>query len=176
MFFQSTLLVPNCQRLTLPITIYFHSGFLSKNEKKDLTNEMKEETTQATSAKVSKKRSRAAFTHTQVYELERRFNQQKYLSGPERASLAAMLNLTETQVKIWFQNRRYKTKRRQLVEAADCQPITAKKVAVKVLYHDEMQRSDAFGFYHFSDAHRMQIDYASAECRLLNYHCSGMSC
>lgn len=64
--------------------------------------------------KPKKKRSRAAFSHAQVLELERRFNYQRYLSGPERADLAAALKLTETQVKIWFQNRRYKTKRKQL--------------------------------------------------------------
>lgn len=45
-----------------------------------------------------KKRSRAAFSHAQVFELERRFGHQKYLSGPERADLAQMLKLTETQV------------------------------------------------------------------------------
>lgn len=55
-----------------------------------------------------KKRSRAAFSHAQVYELEKRFAAQKYLSGPERADLARGLKLTETQVKIWFQNRRCK--------------------------------------------------------------------
>uniref|UniRef100_A0A8C8S809 NK3 homeobox 1 n=1 Tax=Pelusios castaneus TaxID=367368 RepID=A0A8C8S809_9SAUR len=60
------------------------------------------------------KRSRAAFSHTQVLELERKFSHQKYLSAPERAHLAKNLKLTETQVKIWFQNRRYKTKRKQL--------------------------------------------------------------
>nr|XP_057926738.1 homeobox protein Nkx-3.1 [Doryrhamphus excisus] len=59
------------------------------------------------------KRSRAAFTHLQVLELEKKFNHQKYLSAPERAHLASQLRLTETQVKIWFQNRRYKTKRKQ---------------------------------------------------------------
>lgn len=59
------------------------------------------------------KRSRAAFTHLQVLELEKKFNHQKYLSAPERAHLARTLRLTETQVKIWFQNRRYKTKRKQ---------------------------------------------------------------
>uniref|UniRef100_A0A8C5GFW4 Homeobox protein Nkx-3.1-like n=1 Tax=Gouania willdenowi TaxID=441366 RepID=A0A8C5GFW4_GOUWI len=59
------------------------------------------------------KRSRAAFTHLQVLELEKKFNHQKYLSAPERAHLANSLRLTETQVKIWFQNRRYKTKRKQ---------------------------------------------------------------
>uniref|UniRef100_A0A8C6WYA8 Homeobox domain-containing protein n=1 Tax=Neogobius melanostomus TaxID=47308 RepID=A0A8C6WYA8_9GOBI len=59
------------------------------------------------------KRTRAAFTHLQVMELEKKFNHQKYLSAPERAHLASALRLTETQVKIWFQNRRYKTKRKQ---------------------------------------------------------------
>ncbi|XP_075238356.1 homeobox protein Nkx-3.2-like [Lycorma delicatula] len=89
-----------------------------------------------------KKRSRAAFSHSQVYELERRFNQQRYLSGPERADLAQALKLTETQVKIWFQNRRYKTKRKQL-QLVQPQPhphvndSSAKRVAVKVLVRDD---------------------------------------
>nr|XP_023491939.1 homeobox protein Nkx-3.1 [Equus caballus] len=65
-------------------------------------------------SKQPQKRSRAAFSHTQVIELERKFSRQKYLSAPERAHLAKNLKLTETQVKIWFQNRRYKTKRKQL--------------------------------------------------------------
>lgn len=64
-----------------------------------------------------KKRSRAAFTHMQVYELERRFNHQRYLSGPERSDLARRLKLTETQVKIWFQNRRYKAKRKLMQQS-----------------------------------------------------------
>uniref|UniRef100_A0A8B9IXI8 NK3 homeobox 1 n=1 Tax=Amazona collaria TaxID=241587 RepID=A0A8B9IXI8_9PSIT len=60
------------------------------------------------------KRSRAAFSHSQVLELERKFSHQRYLSAPERARLARTLQLTETQVKIWFQNRRYKTKRKEV--------------------------------------------------------------
>lgn len=82
-----------------------------------------------------KKRSRAAFSHSQVFELERRFNQQKYLSGPERADLAHALKLTETQVKIWFQNRRYKTKRKQLQLAENI--TNAKRVSVKVLVRND---------------------------------------
>ena len=52
----------------------------------------------AASMRLRKKRSRAAFSHAQVFELERRFGHQKYLSGPERADLAQMLKLTESQV------------------------------------------------------------------------------
>ncbi|KAL2091912.1 hypothetical protein ACEWY4_011710 [Coilia grayii] len=79
-------------------------------------------TTDSTSALGKHKRSRAAFTHLQVLELEKKFNHQKYLSAPERAHLASSLRLTETQVKIWFQNRRYKTKRKQLASeyGKDC--------------------------------------------------------
>lgn len=44
--------------------------------------------------KPKKKRSRAAFSHAQVLELEKKFNYQRYLSGPERADLAASLKVT----------------------------------------------------------------------------------
>ncbi|XP_076853530.1 homeobox protein Nkx-3.2 [Brachyhypopomus gauderio] len=90
--------------------------------------------------KQRKKRSRAAFSHAQVFELERRFNHQRYLSGPERADLAASLKLTETQVKIWFQNRRYKTKRRQMAADLLASAPAAKKVAVKVLVRDDQRQ------------------------------------
>ncbi|CAL8357698.1 unnamed protein product [Merluccius merluccius] len=90
--------------------------------------------------KQRKKRSRAAFSHAQVFELERRFNHQRYLSGPERADLAASLKLTETQVKIWFQNRRYKTKRRQMAADLMASAPAAKKVAVKVLVRDDQRQ------------------------------------
>ncbi|XP_022246431.1 homeobox protein MSH-A-like [Limulus polyphemus] len=86
--------------------------------------------------KPRKKRSRAAFSHAQVFELERRFNLQRYLSGPERADLAQALKLTETQVKIWFQNRRYKTKRRQIQDLST-PTATGRKVAVKVVMKDD---------------------------------------
>ena len=60
-----------------------------------------------------RRKRRVLFSQAQVYELERRFKQQKYLSAPEREHLAQMINLTPTQVKIWFQNHRYKCKRAQ---------------------------------------------------------------
>ncbi|XP_046383482.1 homeobox protein vnd [Ischnura elegans] len=60
-----------------------------------------------------KRKRRVLFSKAQTYELERRFRQQRYLSAPEREHLASIIRLTPTQVKIWFQNHRYKTKRAQ---------------------------------------------------------------
>ncbi|XP_017772409.1 PREDICTED: homeobox protein HOX3-like [Nicrophorus vespilloides] len=62
----------------------------------------------------AKRKPRVLFTQAQVYELECRFKLQKYLSAPEREQMAKGLKLTSTQVKIWFQNRRYKSKRQKL--------------------------------------------------------------
>ena len=84
-----------------------------------------------------KKRSRAAFSHAQVFELERRFAQQRYLSGPERSELAKNLRLTETQVKIWFQNRRYKTKRKQIQQHEAALLSATKRVPVQVLVRED---------------------------------------
>ncbi|XP_030261165.1 NK2 homeobox 4b isoform X2 [Sparus aurata] len=58
-----------------------------------------------------RRKRRVLFSQAQVYELERRFKQQKYLSAPEREHLAGLIHLTPNQVKIWFQNHRYKLKR-----------------------------------------------------------------
>ena len=57
------------------------------------------------------KKPRTTFTDMQIFQLERMFETQKYLSSVERHQLADLLNLTDTQVKTWFQNRRMKFKR-----------------------------------------------------------------
>ncbi|CAG5107817.1 Similar to NKX2-1: Homeobox protein Nkx-2.1 (Homo sapiens) [Cotesia congregata] len=44
-----------------------------------------------------RRKRRVLFTQAQVYELERRFKQQKYLSAPEREHLASLIHLTPTQ-------------------------------------------------------------------------------
>src|SRR6218665_193075 len=58
-----------------------------------------------------RRKRRILFTQVQIYELEKRFKQQRYLSAPERDQLASCIGLSPTQVKIWFQNHRYKTKK-----------------------------------------------------------------
>lgn len=94
-----------------------------------------------------RRKRRVLFSQAQVYELERRFKQQKYLSAPEREHLASMIHLTPTQVKIWFQNHRYKMKRQAKDKAAQqlqqqqdgslCQQAQSpRRVAVPVLVKD----------------------------------------
>ncbi|KAF3848824.1 hypothetical protein F7725_015321 [Dissostichus mawsoni] len=61
------------------------------------------------------RKARTAFTDHQLGQLERSFERQKYLSVQDRMELAASLNLTDTQVKTWYQNRRTKWKRQTAV-------------------------------------------------------------
>ena len=58
-----------------------------------------------------RRKARTIFTVEQMFELEKRFQEQKYLTVPERVLIAGQLALTEQQVKTWFQNRRTKWKR-----------------------------------------------------------------
>uniref|UniRef100_A0A6J0UUL7 Homeobox protein HMX2 n=1 Tax=Pogona vitticeps TaxID=103695 RepID=A0A6J0UUL7_9SAUR len=64
----------------------------------------------------AKKKTRTVFSRSQVYQLESTFDMKRYLSSSERACLASSLQLTETQVKTWFQNRRNKWKRQLSAE------------------------------------------------------------
>lgn len=57
------------------------------------------------------KRQRTVFSIAQLDELEKTFQQQKYVVGIERTELAMRLRLTESQVKVWFQNRRIKARK-----------------------------------------------------------------
>ncbi|XP_015604261.1 homeobox protein unc-4 homolog [Cephus cinctus] len=66
-----------------------------------------------------KKKARTTFSGIQIFELEKQFEVKKYLSSSERADMAKLLNVTETQVKIWFQNRRTKWKKQDNISNAE---------------------------------------------------------
>ncbi|CAF2351289.1 unnamed protein product [Rotaria sp. Silwood2] len=66
------------------------------------------------SHKIKPKRIRTIFTPEQLERLESEFDKQQYMVGNERFYLATTLDLTEAQVKVWFQNRRIKWRRQTL--------------------------------------------------------------
>lgn len=55
-----------------------------------------------------KKRVRTIYTPEQLERLEKEFERTQYMVGHDRLSLAAELNLSEVQVKVWYQNKRIK--------------------------------------------------------------------
>ncbi|XP_049594387.1 homeobox protein Nkx-6.1-like [Syngnathus scovelli] len=65
-----------------------------------------------------RKHTRPTFSGQQIFALEKTFEQTKYLAGPERARLAFSLGMTESQVKVWFQNRRTKWRKKHAAEMA----------------------------------------------------------
>lgn len=96
---------------------------------------------------LKRKKTRTVFSRRQVYQLETTFEVKRYLSSSERAALANSLRLSETQVKIWFQNRRNKWKRQLMTEIelsnmsnsmaqANAVSIRQRVVPVPVLYHE----------------------------------------
>ncbi|XP_062991682.1 homeobox protein HMX1 [Elgaria multicarinata webbii] len=96
-----------------------------------------------------KKKTRTVFSRSQVFQLESTFDVKRYLSSSERAGLAASLHLTETQVKIWFQNRRNKWKRQLAadLEAANVPHAAQRVVRVPILYHENSLAGAALGCF-----------------------------
>ncbi|XP_045593214.1 barH-like 1 homeobox protein [Procambarus clarkii] len=106
---------------------------LFKMTNKTLDNLNKDEKTDAVNLFNSrqppkkKRKSRTAFTNHQIFELEKRFLYQKYLSPADRDELAQSLGLSNAQVITWFQNRRAKLKRdmEELKRDVECTKVIA---------------------------------------------------
>ncbi|XP_076061399.1 homeobox protein Nkx-6.2-like [Oratosquilla oratoria] len=89
-----------------------------------------------------KKHTRPTFSGQQIFALEKTFEQTKYLAGPERAKLAYALGMTESQVKVWFQNRRTKWRKKHAAEMASAK---RKQEEVAEGYDDDDNEDDDDG-------------------------------
>lgn len=98
------------------------------------------------------RKARTAFSDLQLKALERQFDRQKYLTVQDRTDLAQRLGLTDTQVKTWYQNRRTKWKRQQilpycgtnpadyLTKLANSLPFSAAAAAAAASHHHNQQQ------------------------------------
>ncbi|KAM5300305.1 homeobox protein Nkx-2.5 [Ctenodactylus gundi] len=140
---------PKCAPAFPAAPAFYPRGYGDPEPAKDPRTDKKEPCARPEAAELERPRARrrrkprVLFSQAQVYELERRFKQQRYLSAPERDQLAGVLKLTSTQVKIWFQNRRYKCKRQRQDQTLELvglppppPPPPARRIAVPVLVRD----------------------------------------
>nr|XP_057901873.1 NK2 homeobox 2b [Doryrhamphus excisus] len=111
---------------------------LSVHARQDASVDARRETASGAAARQSGgKKRRVLFSKAQTSELERWFRQQRYLSATEREHLAGLIQLTPNQVKIWFQNHRYKMKRARVERSLEAlRLLQARRFAIPVLLQD----------------------------------------
>ncbi|KAL1404434.1 hypothetical protein pipiens_005353 [Culex pipiens pipiens] len=86
----------------------------AQNHNREKYKDLGKKASLSASSALKSKRVRTIFTPEQLERLEAEFERQQYMVGPERLYLAHTLQLTEAQVKVWFQNRRIKWRKHHL--------------------------------------------------------------
>ncbi|KAI3386924.1 hypothetical protein SNEBB_004272 [Seison nebaliae] len=84
---------------------------VSKEELSEKKNKLKRDCNDENDLMKKNKKRRILFTKQQISILETEFEKRKYLNSNERDVLAKKIDLHPSQVKIWFQNHRYKLKK-----------------------------------------------------------------
>ncbi|XP_076166737.1 uncharacterized protein LOC143146380 isoform X1 [Ptiloglossa arizonensis] len=122
------------------------------------------------------KRIRTAFSPSQLLKLEHAFEKNHYVVGAERKQLAQALSLTETQVKVWFQNRRTKHKRMQQEEEAKAQQQSGgggggggggnanNNANNKNTHHVSKWQQETGDYHHEEEEEEEHIDPEAEEC------------
>ncbi|KAK4474028.1 hypothetical protein MN116_003341 [Schistosoma mekongi] len=134
-------------------------------------------------SKTYKSRSpRIPFSRDQIFKLERKFQNSRYLSGWEVKQLAKNLNLTETRVKIWFQNRRARERRDSPVEMNSYQTIKSLQINddyFKQSYHENsdytIQNSYDLNFIESDKLNDQQCKHSNLFSNNMNISNSHMS-
>ena len=119
---ETILLIGNLSVKLICLLLIIFSDEISDKEVK------KSETLVVDKVPKRKRRNRSHFTQRQLQYLEKIFSRQQYLTRDERTLLARGLEMTELQIRNWFQNRRYQkkhcatknTKQDELDSAAAC--------------------------------------------------------
>ncbi|XP_039989248.1 homeobox protein DBX1-B-like [Xiphias gladius] len=114
---------------------------------------------------------RAVFSDLQRKALERTFQKHKYISKPDRKKLASKLGLKDSQVKIWFQNRRMKwrnSKERELLSTGGCRQQT---LPTKTNPHPDLTDvGSTYGHRLDGNAPTSQVPLESRDSHLHHHH------
>jgi len=127
---------PGSALLSLPLSL--NVANVSKRRKKEADS-----SAAAAAAGNRPRKTRTTFTGKQLFELERIFEQKKYLSSNERQEVARLLNVTGSQIKIWFQNRRTKWKKQDPNTAAELAQLKSASRVSKSKSGSDRSQQDA---------------------------------
>jgi hypothetical protein len=108
-YFSSINMLKSFEKNNHRITSFYINDILGDSIKthkgncyQSLSTNNKDEDLLIKKTKEKKKKARTTFTGKQIFELEKKFEDKKYLSSTERTEMATLLTVTETQVKIWY--------------------------------------------------------------------------